>query len=73
MLAAIAGILMFEIAAERAAVRDNVKGPGTFVPAFLDELYTIRKMAEADDTSWLEGVKVNYHGAEGSPKSIKSN
>ncbi|KAF2025370.1 HK-domain-containing protein [Setomelanomma holmii] len=37
--AAIAGILHYEIAAERAAGRQDVRGPGTFVPAFLDELW----------------------------------
>ena len=35
-LAALAGILHYEIAAERAEV--NCKGPGTFIPVFLDEL-----------------------------------
>jgi len=53
MLAALAGILVFEIAAERAAAREDVKGPGTFVPAFLDELYAIRKMNAEDDTAWI--------------------
>jgi thiamine-phosphate diphosphorylase/hydroxyethylthiazole kinase len=37
--AAVAGLLHFEVAAERAARRKDVRGPGTFVPAFLDELY----------------------------------
>ena len=73
MLAAIAGMLLYEIAAERAAVRDDVRGPGTFVPAFLDELYAIRKMAESDDTSWIEAAKVRHCDGSGSPKSIRSN
>ncbi|KAF2191533.1 TMP-TENI-domain-containing protein [Zopfia rhizophila CBS 207.26] len=42
LYAAIAGILHFEIAAERAAVREDVRGPGTFIPAFIDELYSFR-------------------------------
>jgi thiamine-phosphate diphosphorylase/hydroxyethylthiazole kinase len=37
--AAVAGLLHYEIAAEWAAERADVKGPGTFVPAFIDELY----------------------------------
>jgi thiamine-phosphate diphosphorylase/hydroxyethylthiazole kinase len=36
LVAALAGLVLFEIAAERAAVRDDVRGPGTFVPAFID-------------------------------------
>jgi thiamine-phosphate diphosphorylase/hydroxyethylthiazole kinase len=44
LLAALAGILHYEIAAERAADRDDVKGPGSFIPAFLDELYHVRKI-----------------------------
>ncbi|EFQ86284.1 hypothetical protein PTT_18545 [Pyrenophora teres f. teres 0-1] len=39
LIAAVAGLLQFEIAAERAAGRETVKGPGTFVPVFLDELW----------------------------------
>ena len=73
MLAAIAGMLMYEIAAERAASRDEVRGPGTFIPAFLDELYAIRKMAGEDDTSWIEAANVRHCEGTGSPKSIKSN
>ena len=46
-MATLAGVLMFEIAAERAAVREDVKGPGTFVPALLDELYLIRLHMES--------------------------
>ena len=58
LLAALSGILMYEIAAERAGVREDVKGPGTFVPAFLDELYKIRKTAESGDSDWLSGAEV---------------
>lgn len=43
LLAALAGILHYEIAAERAAERSDVKGPGSFIPAFLDELYILGK------------------------------
>lgn len=32
---------MFNVAAEVAAERDDVKGPGTFRAALLDELYNL--------------------------------
>ena len=38
-LAALAGIIHYEVAAERA--ESHCKGPGTFIPAFLDELYLL--------------------------------
>ncbi|KAI4162193.1 MAG: hypothetical protein LQ342_004213 [Letrouitia transgressa] len=53
LLAALAGVLLFEIAAERAAARDDVKGPGTFVPAFLDELKNCSRRGE-NGYGWLE-------------------
>ena len=49
LLAALAGILMFEIAAEQAAKREDVIGPGTFVPAFLDQLSAIAVSASQDN------------------------
>jgi thiamine-phosphate diphosphorylase / hydroxyethylthiazole kinase len=58
LLAALAGILHYEIAAEIAAGREDVKGPGTFVPALIDELYNIRNLATVGDASWLERAKV---------------
>ncbi|KAK1970347.1 TMP-TENI-domain-containing protein [Colletotrichum sublineola] len=58
LLAALAGLLHFEIAAERAAVRGDVQGPGTFVPAFIDELARIRRQTVDGDLDWLSGAKV---------------
>lgn len=58
LLAALAGIVMYEIAAEQAAARDDVKGPGTFVPAFLDQLHLIAADASQDDSEWLKAAKV---------------
>ena len=41
-LAALAGLLHYEIAAERAAAHgDRCRGPGSFIPAFLDDLYLL--------------------------------
>jgi thiamine-phosphate diphosphorylase/hydroxyethylthiazole kinase len=53
--AAVAGILHYEIAAEYAAKREDVKGPGTFVPAFIDELY-IRGVDIAEGKATWEGL-----------------
>ena len=58
LLAALAGILMFEIAAERASRQLDVKGPGTFVPAFIDALSFIARDAGAGNTAWIEAAKV---------------
>jgi thiamine-phosphate diphosphorylase/hydroxyethylthiazole kinase len=47
---------MFEIAAENAAAaKDRVRGPGSFIPAFLDELYAIREAALKGYESWFVG------------------
>ena len=53
LLAALSGILMFEIAGEHAANRPEVKGPGTFVPAFLDALDNIATHARHGDSTWV--------------------
>lgn len=58
LLAALAGSLMYEIAAQHAALRDDVKGPGTFVPAFLDELYGISCQASQGKNGWLSAARV---------------
>ncbi|CAI7618295.1 unnamed protein product [Penicillium bialowiezense] len=55
LLAVLSGILMYEIAAENAASKEYVRGPGSFVPAFLDELYAIRTAATQGDESWFAG------------------
>ena len=58
LAAAVAATAMFGVAAEMAAARAEVRGPGTFVPAFLDELYLIRKATAEGDFRWLTMVKV---------------
>lgn len=55
LLAAVAGVLHYEIAAEQAAGREDVKGPGTFVPAFIDELYNCSVEIAEGRKTW-EGV-----------------
>jgi thiamine-phosphate diphosphorylase / hydroxyethylthiazole kinase len=49
LLAVLAGVLHYEIASEMASL--HTKGPGTFIPAFLDALYEIRH----DTASLLDG------------------
>ena len=56
LLGTLAGILLYEIAAERAA--KETKGPGTFVPAFIDALFHLRKACENGDSSWVQDAKI---------------
>jgi thiamine-phosphate diphosphorylase/hydroxyethylthiazole kinase len=58
LLATLAALLHYEIAAEIAAERGDVKGPGTFVPALVDELYNIQKAISEGDEKWLGRAKV---------------
>lgn len=55
LLAVLSALLMYEIAAENAASAEYVRGPGSFVPAFLDELYAIREASKRGDAGWLSG------------------
>lgn len=55
LLAVLSALLMYEIAAENAASKDYVRGPGSFAPAFIDELYAIRQAALKGDHSWYAG------------------
>lgn len=41
LVGALTGLLAMTIASEKAAARDDVKGPGTFIPALQDELAAI--------------------------------
>ncbi|KFY37754.1 hypothetical protein V495_06973, partial [Pseudogymnoascus sp. VKM F-4514 (FW-929)] len=59
LIAAVAGLLHFEIAAEYAAQRPDVKGPGTFVPALIDELDRIRQSNAEGDLSWLKRADIS--------------
>ncbi|KAI0862740.1 Hydroxyethylthiazole kinase family-domain-containing protein [Xylaria cubensis] len=58
LAATVAGLLHYNIAAELAAEREDVKGPGSFVPAFLDELYKVRAATSKEDLGWLARAKV---------------
>jgi thiamine-phosphate diphosphorylase/hydroxyethylthiazole kinase len=56
--AAVAAILHYEVAAEYAAKREDVKGPGTFVPALIDELFARGGLVSKGKESWGKDVKV---------------
>ena len=58
LVAALAGILVFEIAAERAAVRSDVRGPGTFIPTLIDEVSSIVKETLQGNLGWMQKAKV---------------
>ncbi|KOS17645.1 putative thiamine biosynthetic bifunctional enzyme [Escovopsis weberi] len=58
LIAAVAGSVMYGVAAQRAARRDGVRGPGTFVPAFIDELHALREETVRGDIEWLKGARV---------------
>ncbi|KAM4060179.1 hydroxyethylthiazole kinase family protein [Hirsutella rhossiliensis] len=57
-VAAVAATVMFGVAAEMAAARSDVRGPGTFVPAFIDELHAVRRATAERDWRWLALAKV---------------
>jgi thiamine-phosphate diphosphorylase/hydroxyethylthiazole kinase len=56
--AAVAGLLHYEIAAEWAANREDVKGPGTFVPAFIDELWNFGEKVKGGEQDLTGLAKV---------------
>lgn len=64
LVAAVAGTVTFGIAAETAAGRQHVRGPGSFVPAFLDELYGIRKATARGELGWLALAKISVVDVE---------
>jgi thiamine-phosphate diphosphorylase/hydroxyethylthiazole kinase len=57
MAAVVAGVAYFNVAAERAAKEESVKGPGTFVPVFLDALAQVRDQNSRGETEWVGAVR----------------
>ncbi|GAO49544.1 Hydroxyethylthiazole kinase [Saitoella complicata NRRL Y-17804] len=57
-VAAVAGCVVYGIAAERAVKRDDVKGPGTFQTALVDEIWRIRGECGEGNLDWVKGAKV---------------
>lgn len=58
LTATVAALVLYGRAAELAAARPNVRGPGSFVPAFIDELARCRTLAADGDASWLDECRV---------------
>ena len=54
-----AAMLLFEIAAE-VTMKEKSIGPGSFVPAFIDNLDDLRRRSSTQDYSWLELAKIGY-------------
>ncbi|EPS45350.1 hypothetical protein H072_638 [Dactylellina haptotyla CBS 200.50] len=60
LLSCLAALLAYNIAAERAAKKEGVKGPGGFMTAFLDELYEIAETSASGNGMWTEAVKLEF-------------
>ncbi|KAF3922861.1 hypothetical protein AA313_de0202960 [Arthrobotrys entomopaga] len=60
LLSCLSALLAYNVAAERAAKREGVKGPGGFMPAFLDELYEVGEMCAKGEGAWTEAVTVEF-------------
>lgn len=58
LIAALAAILHYELAAERAESNSGCKGPGTFSPYFLDELYLVGHHIKSHDLSQLAKIEL---------------
>lgn len=58
LLAALAGILHYEIAAEQAENNGSCSGPGSFIPAFLDELYLVGSKIQTLDIASTAKVEI---------------
>jgi len=61
--AVLAGTLLYEIAAE-GAKHDFVQGPGSFVPAFVDELHRLRVDCCQGDFWWRDKARVRIVDVE---------
>ncbi|KAI5851235.1 thiamine monophosphate synthase/TENI-domain-containing protein [Morchella snyderi] len=53
-VAILSGLLLFTIASDQAATNVNTKGPGTFIPALIDEIWKLSKLSLNGDGSWVE-------------------
>lgn len=52
-------VLLYSVAAEVAAAKPEVSGPGTFMSAFVDEIHHL----SAGDYEWIEKGKLTlWHG-----------
>ncbi|KGY15062.1 hydroxyethylthiazole kinase [Paracoccidioides brasiliensis Pb03] len=65
LLAVLSSLLLLEIAGERAAARDGINGPGTFLPALIDELFALKNWAVEWKTSGSAGIDVDAGSMNG--------
>jgi thiamine-phosphate diphosphorylase/hydroxyethylthiazole kinase len=59
-MATLAAVLLFEIAAELAAKMEGVRGPGTFLPNWVDQLYKSSRSGSNDPNPWIDAAKVEF-------------
>lgn len=63
--ATVAAVSLYNITAEIAALhRDEVKGPGTFVPYWIDEIYRASQASVQGVLGWVGFAKVRREGEE---------
>ncbi|EEH40164.1 thiamine-phosphate pyrophosphorylase [Paracoccidioides lutzii Pb01] len=65
LLAVLSSLLLLEIAGERAAAKDGINGPGTFLPALIDELFALKNWAVEWKTSGSAGIDVDAGSMNG--------
>jgi thiamine-phosphate diphosphorylase / hydroxyethylthiazole kinase len=62
LMAVLAGVLLYEIAAEVAAECPGVNGPGTFLPAWLDQLFLMSSACTEElSPEWIRKTKCMTH------------
>lgn len=59
-LATAAALLVYTMAGEQAGALPMVRGPGTFLAAFVDEIYAISKACQHDNSDWLAKKKIKF-------------
>ncbi|KAG6902098.1 hypothetical protein C0995_004278 [Termitomyces sp. Mi166 len=58
-LGAVAGVMVLTVAAEVAVRRADVKGPGTFLPALIDELWALQS-STVQSLARIESTEIRY-------------
>jgi thiamine-phosphate diphosphorylase/hydroxyethylthiazole kinase len=58
LVAALAGILLYEIAAEQAVSQGRVRGPGTFIPEFIDALFSLAHGTTDEIVAWTNLARI---------------
>jgi thiamine-phosphate diphosphorylase/hydroxyethylthiazole kinase len=58
LVATVAAILLYTIAAELAAAEEHVHGPGSFLPEWIDQLYTLSRESTEGKATWRYRARV---------------